>query len=100
MSKYYVTTNVKEVDITILYDGKYPTLCLGNLFAIVDGVKYTFPPYCLHSNGQAWTEDYGPPEEGDWEVVKWPKELPEYLKEPIEVAINEQVPYGCCGGCL
>ena len=41
---------------------------------------------------------------GPWEIddEAWPKELPqlEILRWAILEAVNEQVPHGCCGGCV
>ena len=91
------------MQITIKYNGKYPCLCGGNLIVIIDGFKYNFGQYCLSSGGSTYfTNDYS--EEhittGPWSVLKWPDNFPELLKDLVVEEINNQIPHGCCGGCL
>lgn len=38
-------------------------------------------------------------EYGDWTVTNLPKDL-EPLKKEIEECVNENIPQGCCGGCI
>jgi len=89
-------------EIKIIYDGAHPNLCSGKLIAVVDGVKWVFPDYCLSPGGSIgfdddWNEHV---EQGPWTITEWPGLLPENLKEPIEDAVNEQVEWGNCGGCI
>jgi hypothetical protein len=87
--------------IEIKYNGKWPNLCSGNLSVIINKVRYDFPDYCLHSGGQAWTnDDYTGGTTGEWSVREWPENFPEEFKEATLDAINEQITHGCCGGCI
>ena len=89
-------------EIIVSYDGKYPNLCSGNLSVSIDGNVYQFPDYCLQSGGfvsfdEDWQEHVV---EGDWEITDWPANLPiEYRQEVLD-AVNDQIPHGCCGGCV
>lgn len=88
-------------EIEIKYDGKYPCLCMGHLLVIVDGIEYDFGDYCLASGGSVsfdenWNEDVTV---GEW-TVEFPEDFPEELKEEVLECINEEIPHGCCGGCI
>lgn len=87
-------------NIEIKYDGKYPYLCMGHLIVIVDGIEYDFGECCLSSGGSAgydgWDEYIT---KGKWSV-KFPDNFPLELKVEVLDAINSQIPWGCCGGCL
>lgn len=88
-------------DIKIKYDGKYPCLCMGHLFVIVDGIEYDFGKHCLSSGGSVSFDEEWNAEvtEGEWSVT-FQKDFPSELCEEVEKAINETIPWGCCGGCL
>jgi hypothetical protein len=94
------------MDIKIIYDGEFPSLCSGRLNVIISGegwiVEWVFPDYCLSSGGFAvWGEDGGDiVTSGSWTITDFPKGFPTDLKQAVEDAVNESVPYGCCGGCL
>ena len=90
------------MEIKIEYDGKFPTLCAGKLVVTVDGKRYVFPDDCLRSGGDSWFNEDWPEyiEKGPWKVAKWPANIPEEIKPKILEAINREIPYGCCGGCL
>ena len=84
----------------ISYDGKYPNLCSGILTLRIDGEVVEFPKYCMNSGGSVWFDE-------DWcEHVcggAWTVEVPEeyeHLHKEIEECVNENVPWGCCGGCV
>lgn len=109
----------------VSYDGKYPVLCMGDLVVRIDGrlVRFCFGswteekaaelnmpcyPYFWHSGGNRTFSDKGNViiEEGPWEMdlephekEKYPKDILELLPEILEV-MNDNVPPGCCGGCL
>lgn len=90
------------MQIKIHYDGKYPNLCSGNLVVEVDGKKYQFPDDCLSSGGSVsfdddWQEQIS---KGEWSVSDWPKDMPDDIKDAVLAAINENIPHGCCGGCV
>ena len=84
----------------VSYDGRYPNLCSGTLVLRINGEERVFPEYCMHSGGCAcfdeeWN-DYVV--QGEWSVDV-PDDLLQYKKE-IEECVNENVPFGCCGGCI
>lgn len=92
------------MDIKIDYNGKYPTLCSGNLKVTVDGKLWQFPPFCLYSGGGVWF-DFGNERNehvkyGEWTICDWPENFPEKLKDVVMKKINAEIPYGCCGGCI
>ena len=84
----------------INYTGKYPNLCRGILTLEIDNKIVEFPKYCMHSGGSVWFDgDWNENiEEGDWSI-DIPQEYLQYKKEILEV-VNENVPKGCCGGCI
>jgi hypothetical protein len=89
-------------NISIEYDGEYPNLCSGNLVVTIDGKRWDFPKYCLVSGGgvgfdKDWLEEI---DTGPWTVREWPYNFPENHKKAVLTAINEQIPHGCCGGCV
>ena len=99
---YYLKTNLNKMNIEVLYDGKYPCLCFGNLTVIINNIKWKFPDNCLLSGGSVsfdkdWISEIT---EGDWVIDKWPEGFPEELKEEVLEKINNTIPLGCCGSCL
>jgi hypothetical protein len=38
--------------------------------------------------------------QGEWGVSDWPVGFPEEMKPAVEGAINDEIPQGCCGGCV
>ncbi len=88
--------------IKIKYDGKWPNLCSGNLIIVIDGRVWPFPDYCLSSGGEVFRDnnDDFKVTEGKWSISDWPDSFPDELKEPVVEAINEEISWGCCGGCV
>lgn len=87
----------------ISYDGRYPNLCSGTLVLNIDGEDVKFPRYCLSSGGYVcfdgdWNADVG---YGPWSIDEWaiPEKYKHLQLEILEV-INENIPWGCCGGCV
>ena len=67
----------------------------------INGEVVTFSEYCMHSGGCCgfsgdYTEEYV--EQGEW-TVDVPEKYKQYEDEINEV-VNENVRWGCCGGCL
>lgn len=97
------TTGVEFVS----YTGEYPNLCTGDLTLRVNGKEYFFDQYKdrFWASGGSYgsTNDYKDSycDNGEWviDANKLPDELKQYAFE-IDVVINENIPYGCCGGCL
>ena len=105
------------------YTGGYPNLCSGRLFVKIDDKLVSFGNYCLGEKGK--TDDTNVPvyksfwvsggsvsfdddwdehvTEGDWEACwkekNYPKEIAKLLPRLLEL-FNENVPHGCCGGCV
>ena len=86
----------------ISYDGRYPNLCRGTLVIEVNGKRYELK-YVIQSGGQVtfdedWSADIV---SGEWYINS--DDLPDELKpyrEEIEEVVNDNIPYGCCGGCI
>lgn len=89
--------------IRIEYDGAYPCLCMGHLKVYIDDVLWDFGKYCLSSGGAVLG---GPPDwdfevtSGSWSIEDWPEGFPEDMKEAVLEAVNCEIPWGCCGGCI
>ena len=86
----------------ISYDGKFPNLCSGTLVISLDNVEYSMN-HCLCSGGSVWFDDEWCEHvaSGAWTVLI--EQLPEPLKPffmEIEQLVNENVEWGCCGGCV
>ena len=89
----------------VSYNGKKPSLCSGELTLRVNGEVRLMPERLLISGGKCvfkgkdFSESYVT--EGSWDIIteKLPEDLKPYRKEIVRI-INENVPHGCCGGCL
>lgn len=99
----------------ISYSGRWPNLCSGVLMLEIDGEEITFgidyskdwkeqlnsPTYNprFWSSGGYLDDDYCA-HEGEWLIDKAgiPERFRQYAAE-IDYVFNENVPYGCCGGC-
>lgn len=85
----------------ISYDGVYPCLCMGTLKIEVNDKLYSLD-YCLVSGGSIWFDE-------NWDehinYGEWSLDLGEYselepYREEITKLVNENIPEGCCGGCI
>ena len=90
------------MNIKIDYDGEWPNLCSGNLVVTIDEKVWAFGKYCLSSGGSVsfdddWNENIT---SGKWSIVNWPEDFPVELQDDVLKAINEEIPQGCCGGCV
>lgn len=99
----------------VSYTGKWPSLCMGLLTLKIDGKEVKFgydPSSCSCGNyGSFWrsggccgfsnnySESYV--DTGEWyiDVDDIPDIYMKYARE-IDDVFNENVPWGCCGGCL
>ena len=91
------------MEILINYNGEYPCLCMGDLTVTIDGTVYKFPNYSLSSGGNVnYNEELNDfnVSQGSWSVDYWPENFPEEFKKPVLDKINEEIPWGCCGGCI
>ena len=97
---------VEEINVKFVeYSGKYPNLCRGTLLLKIDGEVYSFggdgtdyPNRFWRSGGECHGSGCC---EDEWLIdYKWiPDQLKQYAKQ-IDRIFNENVEYGCCGGCL
>lgn len=107
-------THVKFVS----YTGAYPNLCSGELTLEIDGDEYKFGH---NYSGRGWehdgnfgsfwssggscgfTDNYAESyvNDGEWiiDADGIPDQFRKYASE-IDRVFNENIPYGCCGGCL
>lgn len=96
----------------IEYTGRYPNLCRGNLILEIDGKIVVFEylgdyddkPTNFWESGGSVTFGSNFSEKvtkGPWtvDVEKLPEEYRKYADE-IEQVFNDNVPHGCCGGCV
>lgn len=83
----------------VSYSGAYPNLCSGDLVLRIDG-RVVNLGRCLMSGGCVWFDnDWNDHvERGAW-GVKVPERFKSYAEEIVKV-VNDNVPYGCCGGCI
>lgn len=82
----------------VAYDGEYPCLCFGILKIEVDG-KLCELEDALVSNGVCGVAD----DDAYCTTAPWSVDLPEQLKpyeKEITALVNENVAWGCCGGCI
>ena len=79
--------------IAIEYDGKWPSLCMGQLIVILNGERLIFPGCCIRPDDDA-------PVGQRWEITKWPTGFPPIYQLYVTQALNEFLPPERCGGCL
>lgn len=114
----------------ISYTGKYPNLCSGVLTLEIDGKQYKFGHNFMNHHyddvAKKWIQTDEDPDnpnfnkfwhsggnvtcDGDWNWSvhhgEWKfdiEDLPDQFKElasEIDEVFNENVEYGCCGGCI
>lgn len=103
----------------VSYTGKYPNLCSGVLTLCIDGeeVRFghdymVFESWKTDGNYDAfwvtggrcgfrnkWQDSYT--EHGEWQMIEsnLPTKYRKYAEDIINI-FNDNVSYGCCGGCL
>ena len=100
----------------VSYDGAFPCLCMGTLVLKIDGVEAKFH-YSFDNDkdkgeySEFWSSGGSVTFDENWmEEVTWgpwtffaresfPEEL-KAIKDKLIAVFNENVPYGCCGGCV
>lgn len=104
LMNYSTKSHVKFVS----YTGKYPNLCSGILTLEIDGVKYTFGDSYKNPKPEFkgfWRSGGGFTDIYDVITEKWQidvDDLPEQFRQyavEIDRVFNENVEWGCCGGC-
>lgn len=85
------------------YTGSFPCLCYGNLTLRINGEERTLTDddgfHMWPGGSVSFDEDcLEIVTTGPWSV-SLPNDLEQYHEE-IEALVNENVSYGCCGGCV
>lgn len=97
----------------VSYDGEYPCLCYGKLTLKINGKKMNFcsingakyPSFWSSGGKVSFDNDWNPNvTRGEWEWFcenenKLPKEIIDN-KEYVMELFNDNVQWGCCGGCI
>ena len=102
----------------ISYDGEFPNLCSGVLTLEIDGKEYKFGHHYFGTDEDPdkpdfidfWSSGGSVSFSDDWDASIWEGEweidvdrLPEQfwdVADEIDKVINENIPWGCCGGCI
>lgn len=96
---------------SFLIVGNGPTCAVGGLTLEIDGEEVTFgygfqskdkPKYNpFWSSGGGIMPNYEGAWQGEWQinVNKIPEQFRKYAAE-IDEVFNDNVPWGCCGGCI
>lgn len=105
MLKNFESKRVKFVS----YNGKWPCLCTGTLILKIDdelvrfGMQEKYPSFWSSGGECGFMGDYTDAyiNEGEWIIntEDLPDKYKKYVTE-IDIVFNENVPHGCCGGCL
>ena len=98
----------------VSYSEKYPCLCFGKLVVKIDGkevsfgsiarIKADYPAFWASGGSVRFTEDWEPiVTSGEWQLSadekNYPKRIWKILPQILQV-MNDNVTYGCCGGCI
>ena len=91
----------------VSYSGKWPNLCSGTLTLRIDGKEEVFgydsPNGVFWSSGGAcyFVDDDTRIEHDAWQLREdmLPERFQKYKEEMLQV-FNDNVEFGCCGGCL
>lgn len=103
-----VNTNANTIESHvkfISYTGEYPCLCSGILTLEIDDKRvqfgYNTPNTPFWTSGGGLNPNYEGAYQGEWQidVDRIPEEYRKYARE-IDEVFNENVEWGCCGGCI
>lgn len=85
----------------ISYDKNPWGWCFGILTIEMNGKLYKLKDILISGGSIGWDGDTEEVITGPWKVKeeKLPEKLKPYIKE-IEEIVNNNVEYGCCGGCI
>lgn len=86
----------------ISYDGAWPNLCRGTLVVEKDGKQYSMYGALISGGSVSFDADWeADVEEGDWLIDRdaLVPELQDDWRE-LESLVNDEIPHGCCGGCI
>lgn len=82
------------------YDGEYPNLCSGTLTLRVDGVEMAVNCRMVSGGGVSIDENCEHVWSGAWEVEFDDDFFTKEEQEHIVSLVNDNVEWGCCGGCI
>jgi len=80
----------------VSYDGKYPNLCSGTLVLEINGELCDEIELVASGNFSSKTESA---HKSNWKIRNIPEKYEKEKKEILKV-INENIPKGCCCGCI
>ena len=95
----------------VSYSGEYPCLCYGTLILKVNGknmkfgIKSGYPKFWVSGGDISFDSEWNESiikREWDWhcyEEDKLPTDIVDN-KEYVMELFNDNVPWGCCGGCI
>lgn len=86
----------------ISYDGAWPNLCRGTLTVEKDGKQYSMYGVLVSGGSVSFDADWeADVEEGDW-IIDRNALAPELQDDWLELEslVNDEIPHGCCGGCI
>ena len=89
----------------VSYDGAYPNLCSGILKLMLNGKIVVFSSHSLMSGGSvSFNDDWSEivVTDGPWTITQYPDDFPDSLQLRLAVnrLVNDNVRWGCCGGCV
>lgn len=89
----------QELLLKVEYNGDYPNLCSGTLKIKISNREWEING--LETGGSVWFDKNWSEhiEEGPWSI-NFPDDFPKNYKEKVEEWVNENVSWGCCGGCV
>ena len=88
----------------VSYDGEYPNLCRGTLVYKIDGKEYSVEN--ILSSGGYLDGNKNEAVRGKWVICEdfLPEEFQgdarELLSLKLRDVVNDNIPHGCCGGCI
>ena len=98
ITAYIVNNLAIEDDVSCSYNGSYPCLCGGVLVVKIKDAHYEMG---INSGGTCYIDDRGNEivSSGMW-TVNYPDNFPEKYKKVVHEWVNDNVTWGCCGGCI
>ena len=101
-----INNNIESHVKFVSYTGEYPCLCSGILTLEIDGIEYTFGGNTTDFQG-FWRSgggiiiDYEDTYSEEWviDANDLPEQFRKYAQE-IDRVFNDNVKWGCCGGCI
>lgn len=102
----YNDLNFNEHVKFVAYTGVWPNLCFGTLTLEIDGKEVVFGYGSMAQYRPFWSSGGGMAPDydiysGEWiiDAERIPDKYRQYAEE-INSVFNNNVPQGCCGGCI